>query len=57
MGKKAFTVTLQDETYLELVEMAKEESRPPAQMARVIIEKAVKSHTANSPLKSKKKNA
>lgn len=44
-GKKAFTVTLSEETYAALVALAKKESRPIAQMARVIIEKAVDKDT------------
>ena len=40
--KRPITIVLTKETYEVLKEMAKEESRPVAQMARVIIEKAVK---------------
>jgi predicted DNA-binding protein len=40
--KKPITVVLTEETHKELKEMAKKESRPVAQMARVLIERAVK---------------
>jgi len=41
MEKHPITIVLTEETHAALAEMAKEESRPIAQMARVIIEKAV----------------
>jgi len=41
MEKKPITIVLTKETHAALVAMAKAESRPIAQMARVIIEKAV----------------
>ena len=40
--KHPITIVLTQETYEALQEMAKEQSRPVAQMARVIIEKAVR---------------
>jgi predicted DNA-binding protein len=39
--KKPFTVVLTEETYRALAALANKESRPIAQMARVIIERAV----------------
>lgn len=43
MNKKhPITVVLTDDTWKALAKMAEKESRPVAQMARVIIEKAVK---------------
>ena len=39
--KHPITIVLTKETHAKLKEMAEEESRPVAQMARVIIEKAV----------------
>lgn len=41
MKKHPITIVLTEETHAALVKMAKEESRPIAQMARVIIERAV----------------
>lgn len=41
-SNKAFTVVLRVDTYKKLAEMAKKELRPLAQMARVILERAVK---------------
>lgn len=38
--KKPITVVLTEETHEKLVRMAQKESRPVAQMARVIIERA-----------------
>jgi hypothetical protein len=40
--KKPFTIVLAEADHKALVEMAKKESRPVAQMARVIIERAVR---------------
>ena len=40
--KHPITIVLTKETHTALKEMAENESRPVAQMARVIIEKAVK---------------
>jgi len=40
--KHPITVVLDKETHEKLVKMAKQEIRPTAQMARVIIERAVK---------------
>jgi predicted DNA-binding protein len=40
--KHPITVVLTEETHKKLIEMAKQESRPVAQMARVLIEKSVK---------------
>lgn len=40
--KHPITVVLTEKVYCALVAMAKKESRPVAQMARVLIEKAVK---------------
>ena len=42
MKKKPITVVLTEETHAALSKLAKKERRPVAQMARVIIEKAVK---------------
>jgi len=39
--KHPMTIVLTEETHAALVKMAKKEKRPVAQMARVIIEKAV----------------
>lgn len=43
--KRPITIVLTEETHAALVKMAKKESRPTAQMARVIIEKVVKEST------------
>jgi len=40
--KHPMTIVLTDETYAALKKMAEKESRPVAQMARVLIERAVK---------------
>jgi len=40
--KHPMTIVLTEETYKALVKMAEKESRPVAQMARVLIERAVK---------------
>ena len=40
--KHPFTVLLAKETYITLARMAEKESRPVSQMARVIIERALK---------------
>jgi len=39
--KHPITIVLTEETHAALVKMAEKESRPVAQMARVLIEKAV----------------
>lgn len=39
--KRPITIVLTEETHAALLEMAKKESRPVAQMARVIIERVV----------------
>jgi predicted DNA-binding protein len=40
--KKPITIVLTEETHASLVKLAEKESRPVAQMARVLIERAVK---------------
>lgn len=40
--KKPFTIILNQEDYDKLTELAEKESRPRAQMARVIIERALR---------------
>jgi len=40
--KKPITIVLTEETHKELKERAKKESRPVAQMARVIIERELR---------------
>jgi predicted transcriptional regulator len=40
--KHPMTIVLTDDTHKALSEMAKQESRPVAQMARVLIERAIK---------------
>jgi len=40
--KHPITIVLAEETHAALAKMAKKESRPVAQMVRVIIERAVK---------------
>lgn len=40
--KKPFTIILDQENYDKLTALAEKESRPRAQMARVIIERALK---------------
>lgn len=42
MKKHPITIVLSEETYKDLARQAEKESRPIAQMARVIIERAVK---------------
>ena len=39
--KRPITIVLTEETHAALVKLAEKESRPVAQMARVIIERAV----------------
>jgi len=46
MNKKPITVVLRQDTQEALKEMAQSESRPVAQMARVIIERAINAHNS-----------
>ena len=54
MKKHPITIVLKEDTHKALKKRAEEESRPVAQMARVIIEKELEGEGNESPLKRDK---
>ena len=54
MKKHPITIVLTEETHLKLKEMSAKESRPVAQMVRVIIEQAVSAYLSPDPRTGKR---